>query len=180
MRVTTSQLFRISCMVAIIGTILQAPIPAANLVHAANGEGEIEFRRAEGAHTPRPKVTDFVTEEFRGVQYRVAKSAELKFGRAELTEVIVQETEPGQYGLQLVVDRSLWTAIKSITTASLGGRLAILVDGSLIFVGTVLEPLSDGRVFMSFDGRSKEEVFEIARRFSNTPRFLPLEGTSIN
>ncbi|MFQ5684929.1 MAG: hypothetical protein ACE5HC_16875 [Candidatus Binatia bacterium] len=175
MTVITKQALRIGCLVAIIAITLQAPIRAAAHPHPNNGEGKIEFRRAEYANTQTPKIAHFITKEFRGVPYRVAKRPDLKFMKADLTEVIVQETEPGDFGLHLVVDRSLWTAIESITTASLGNELGILVDGSLVFVGVVREPLRNGRLLISFGRNTKKQAFDLAHRLSSKPTFMPFE-----
>ncbi|MGH2359630.1 MAG: hypothetical protein ACRDGM_03695 [bacterium] len=164
-------------MVAGIGIILEAPIPGGDSVRASNHEGAIEFRLAERADTQRPSFTGFVTLESRRIQYRVAESVELKLRRAELTEVRVHETEPGRYALALVVDQSLWTTIESITAAYLGNRLAIFVEGSLVLVAVVQMSVPDGTLVINHPGDSKEEVFAIARRFSPTPGFLPLDST---
>lgn len=179
MKVHTKQFVRIACMVAIIGSALQASLRGDNPLRAANGGGKIEFRRAEYAGTSRPTIADFTAEEFHGVAYRVAKTPELKLTRADVAEVVIHETEPGEFGLQLTMEHSLWTAIESITTASVGGQMAVLVDGNVVFVGVVREPLRDGRLLMSFRGRTKQEVLDLARRFSSTPGFMPLGGTSV-
>ena len=177
MKTETRQVLKIGCLITIVGIIIQAPIPAAAPVPVPD-EGAIEFRRAERADIVSTNITDFITKEFRGVKYRVAESAELIVRRKELTEVIVRETELGHFGIGVAVDRSLWPAIKSMTTVSLGRHLAIFVEGNLIFVGVIQSPIPDGRLFMFFGRRSKEEVLEIAKRFSNSPAFMPLEGTS--
>lgn len=164
-------------MVAGIGILLQVSIPGGSPVRAAHDEGEIEFRVAERADTQRPSFTSFVTLESRGIQYWVAESVELKLRPAELTEVLVRETEPGRYALTLVVDQSLWTTIESITTAYLGSRFAIFVDGRLVLVAVVQMSVPDGTLVINHPGDSKEEVFAIARRFSHSPGFVPLEST---
>ncbi len=176
MRANTNQLIRIACFLAMIGALLRVPIFLANSVRAGNGEGNIEFRFAEPADTAKTILTDFIVEELRGVKYRVSTRAELKFKRTALSAVVVQELEPGEYALNLQVDSSLWTAIETLTTTNLGNYLAILVDRNLIAAARVLEPIRDGRLTILY-ARSKEEGLDLARRFSSTPKFLPLEDT---
>ncbi|MFQ5848886.1 MAG: hypothetical protein ACE5IQ_14585 [Candidatus Methylomirabilales bacterium] len=176
MRVKTNQLIRIICFIAMIGALLRAPIFGANPVLAGNGEGKIEFRLAEPADTPKTILTDFVVAELRGVKYRVSTRAELKFKRTALCAVVVQELEPGEYALNLQVDSSLWSAIETLTTTNKGNYLAIVVDGALISAARVLEPIPDGRLTILY-ARSKQEGLDLARRFSSTPKFLPLEDT---
>jgi len=135
-----------------------------------------EFRLAERADTLTPTIVGVIAFDFRGVQYRVAPNAELRLRRAELTEVQVREKAPGEYGLTLVVDRSVWTTIESITTAYVGNYLALFVDGNLVLAAFVETPVPDGRIDVGLYGRSKEEVFSLARRFSERPGFVPLES----
>ena len=160
-----------------IGTLLEGQILVTNPVRAGNGEGEIEFRLAERADTPKPILTKFIVEELRGVKYRVSKRPELKFKRTALNAVVVQELEPGEYALNLQVDPSLWSAIEMLTTTNHGLYLAILVDGTLIAAARVLEPIPEGRLTILY-ARSKQEAFDLARRFSSTPEFLPLDDTT--
>ncbi|MFQ5993429.1 MAG: hypothetical protein ACE5NA_13420 [Nitrospiraceae bacterium] len=174
----TRKFIRFCSLLAMIVVVAGRPIILPKPLRAENCTGEIEFRLAERADTRFPKITDFITEEYRGVQYRIAESAELRLRRAALTAVVVQELEPGNYGLILEIDRSLWNKIESITTAHQRSRLAIYVDGSLIIVATVATPIPTGSLTILY-GHSKEEVFEIARRFSRTPRFLPFESTEM-
>ena len=159
-----------------ISTLLGGQILVTNPIRAGNGEREIEFRLAERADTPKPILTEFIVEELRGVKYRVSKRPELKFKRTALTAVVVQEIEPDEYGLTLQVDPSLSSAIEMLTTTNQGHYLAILVDGDLIAAARVLEPIPDGRLTILY-ARSKEEGLDLARRFSSTPKFLPLEDT---
>lgn len=123
-----------------------------------------------------PGTTDFPTVQYRGKHYRITKEPELEVNREELNEVIVQEVEPDQYALTIVVDRSLRNALEALTTASVGGYLATFADGDFLFVVAVRGPIHDGNVSVDFYGRSKSELFDIARRFSDTPRFVPFEG----
>ncbi len=159
-----------------MGTLLSGLIFVENAVRAGNAEGKIEFRLAEPADTPKTIVTDFFVAELRGVKYRVSTRAELEFKRTALRAVVVQELEPGEYALNLQVDSSLWSAIETLTSTNKGNYLAIVVDGALISAARVLEPIRDGRLTILY-ARSKQEGFDLARHFSSTPKFLPLEDT---
>ncbi len=177
MRANKNHLIRITCFLAMIGPPLGGPIFVANPVRAGNGEGKIEFRLAESADTTKTILTDFIIEELHGVKYRVSTRAELKIKRTALSAVVVQELEPGEYALNLQVDSSLWSAIEMLTTTNKGDFLAIVVDGTLISAARVLESIRDGRLTILY-ARSKQEAFDLARRFSSTPKFLPLEDTT--
>ena len=176
MTANTNQLIRKAIFLAMISAFLGGLTFVANPGRAGNGEGKIEFRLAEPADNPKTILTNFVVAELRGVKYRVSKKPELTFKRSALTAVVVQELEPDEYALNLQVDSSLWSPLETLTTAIKGSYLAIVVDGALISAARVLEPIPDGRLTILY-ARSKREGLDLARRFSSTPKFVPLEDT---
>ncbi len=69
------------------------------------------------------------------------------------------------YGVNIQFRQSLNDSMRSLTGYSIGGRLAILVDGKLIAVPRILDPLRTAHVsvFMTTDAEAKELAEKISK-----------------
>jgi preprotein translocase subunit SecD len=98
----------------------------------------IEFRIADSE--PRPGLTAMRNAEYGETLY---VRPEVALGNSDIRTVIATKDEAGQPAIDIIFTDNGVKKMQELSGANAGKRLAVLVDGTLLFAPYIMGPISD-------------------------------------
>jgi preprotein translocase subunit SecD len=116
---------------------------------------KIEFRVA--SVEPGPNLTPVRNPESGETLYA---SPEVALGNSDIRTVIATNDTYGQPAIDIFFTDTGVAKIQQVTTANVGKRLAVLVDGSVLFAPVIVGPISDRHTLVRglFDKETTQRI----------------------